>query len=98
MLERAKGIEPSYSAWEADVLPLNYARTSVDYYTPGFTKCQGISKIFSILFFLYTFSVLENGCDDKQTASLSGGTSPLKGEDINGILLDFLDFRRFLTL
>ena len=25
-LERAKGIEPSYSAWEADVLPLNYAR------------------------------------------------------------------------
>ena len=25
-VERAKGIEPSYSAWEADVLPLNYAR------------------------------------------------------------------------
>lgn len=25
-MERAKGIEPSYSAWEADVLPLNYAR------------------------------------------------------------------------
>jgi hypothetical protein len=24
--ERAKGIEPSFSAWEADVLPLNYAR------------------------------------------------------------------------
>ncbi len=23
-VERAKGIEPSYSAWEADVLPLNY--------------------------------------------------------------------------
>ena len=28
-LERAKGIEPSYSAWEADVLPLNYAREEV---------------------------------------------------------------------
>ena len=26
-LERAKGIEPSYAAWEAAVLPLNYART-----------------------------------------------------------------------
>ncbi len=28
ILERVKGIEPSYSAWEADVLPLNYTRTS----------------------------------------------------------------------
>ena len=27
-LERAKGIEPSYAAWEAAVLPLNYARIS----------------------------------------------------------------------
>ena len=26
ILERAKGIEPSYVAWEATVLPLNYAR------------------------------------------------------------------------
>ncbi len=25
-LERVKGIEPSYEAWEASVLPLNYAR------------------------------------------------------------------------
>ena len=29
MLERAKGIEPSYAAWEAAVLPLNYARTGI---------------------------------------------------------------------
>lgn len=28
-LERAKGIEPSYRAWEALVLPLNYAREEV---------------------------------------------------------------------
>lgn len=28
-LERAKGIEPSYRAWEALVLPLNYARLGV---------------------------------------------------------------------
>ncbi len=27
--ERATGIEPAFSAWEADVLPLNYARTVV---------------------------------------------------------------------
>ena len=26
--KRVKGIEPSYSAWEADVLPLNYTRRS----------------------------------------------------------------------
>ena len=26
LLERVRGIEPPYSAWEADVLPLNYTR------------------------------------------------------------------------
>ena len=26
MLERVKGIEPSYSAWEAAALPLSYTR------------------------------------------------------------------------
>jgi hypothetical protein len=30
-LERAKGIEPSYAAWEAAVLPLNYARMSLEF-------------------------------------------------------------------
>ena len=28
-LERVKGIEPSYSAWEAAALPLSYTRKSV---------------------------------------------------------------------
>lgn len=28
-LERAKGIEPSYAAWEAAVLPLNYTREEI---------------------------------------------------------------------
>src|SRR5438270_4049815 len=28
--ERATGIEPAFSAWEADVLPLNYARQRGD--------------------------------------------------------------------
>ena len=32
-MERATGIEPAYSAWEADVLPLNYARENKK---PGF--------------------------------------------------------------
>ena len=27
-MERVKGIEPSYAAWEAAVLPLNYTRIS----------------------------------------------------------------------
>jgi hypothetical protein len=31
LLERVKGIEPSFSAWEADVLPLNYTRKSRSY-------------------------------------------------------------------
>ena len=26
LVERVKGIEPSYLAWEANVLPLNYTR------------------------------------------------------------------------
>ena len=30
-MERVKGIEPSYEAWEAAVLPLNYTRTASDY-------------------------------------------------------------------
>ena len=28
-MERAKGIEPSYAAWEAAVLPLNYTREAI---------------------------------------------------------------------
>ena len=31
--KRVKGIEPSYSAWEADVLPLNYTRRVFTLYT-----------------------------------------------------------------
>jgi hypothetical protein len=32
-VERVKGIEPSYAAWEAAVLPLNYTRMAVDFTT-----------------------------------------------------------------
>ena len=31
-MERVKGIEPSYAAWEAAVLPLNYTRTRPPFY------------------------------------------------------------------
>jgi hypothetical protein len=35
-LERMTGIEPAFSAWEADVLPLNYIReASQEYTAPG---------------------------------------------------------------
>jgi hypothetical protein len=29
VVERMTGIEPAFSAWEADVLPLNYIRTAL---------------------------------------------------------------------
>jgi len=31
-MERVKGIEPSYAAWEAAVLPLNYTREFMAFY------------------------------------------------------------------
>ena len=45
-MERATGIEPAFSAWEADVLPLNYARvvgksSEAETRAPeGFLGCQ----------------------------------------------------------
>ncbi len=33
-LERVKGIEPSYAAWEAAVLPLNYTRVAPTRHAP----------------------------------------------------------------
>src|SRR3569623_192530 len=39
-LERAKGIEPSYAAWEAAVLPLNYAREVLRLCTTARTIAQ----------------------------------------------------------
>ena len=32
LLERVMGIEPTLSAWEAEVLPLNYTRASAHVY------------------------------------------------------------------
>ena len=38
-LERVKGIEPSYPAWKAGVLPLNYTRKPKEF-TITFFACQ----------------------------------------------------------
>ena len=45
-VERVKGIEPSCSAGEADVLPLNYTRVP-EYYS---TSCPGLQGIFTRTF------------------------------------------------
>jgi hypothetical protein len=39
VLERVKGIEPSYAAWEATVLPLNYTRIATNC-PSGAAGCQ----------------------------------------------------------
>ena len=44
-MEQVKGIEPSCSAWEADILPLNYTCMFQSFYTiphPG-AECKGKS-------------------------------------------------------
>ncbi len=41
-LERVKGIEPSYAAWEAAVLPLNYPREGQDF--TGNDRCSRLAS------------------------------------------------------
>jgi hypothetical protein len=41
-LERVTGIEPALSAWEADVLPLNYTRERRRRY-PSAARCQDLN-------------------------------------------------------
>ena len=41
-MERVKGIEPSYAAWEAAVLPLNYTRTGQPI---DFTIATGLARL-----------------------------------------------------
>ena len=42
-LERVTGIEPAFSAWEADVLPLNYTRSAGE--TTGVSRAAATAKI-----------------------------------------------------
>ena len=39
-LERLMGVEPTYAAWEAAVLPMNYSRRNVLYYSRPFFILQ----------------------------------------------------------
>ena len=39
-LERLMGVEPTYAAWEAAVLPMNYSRVSGGYYSRPLWKLQ----------------------------------------------------------
>ena len=43
-VERTTGIEPASSAWEADILPMNYVRMKkfLYYYTTGSRNCKEI--------------------------------------------------------
>ena len=59
-VERVTGIEPAFSAWEADVLPLNYTRAAQRPYfevrprrqiwavTCGNTRARGIGRRLSV--------------------------------------------------
>ena len=50
-LERAKGIEPSYEAWEAAVLPLNYARVWMLFILlDALSKHKNSKRFFSVFF------------------------------------------------
>ena len=45
ILERAMGIEPTTKAWEAFILPLNYAREQIEFITSSkFVKIIIINK------------------------------------------------------
>ncbi len=46
ILERVNGIEPSYAAWEAAVLPLNYTRVVCDFtWDAGNTQLDSSSTV-----------------------------------------------------
>jgi hypothetical protein len=63
-LERAKGIEPSYAAWEAAVLPLNYAR-GVKLFSITGQPCKfpcSISVNFRPFAPVCTYATVASGC------------------------------------
>ena len=62
--ERVMGIEPTYPAWKAGVLPLNYTRMfriyfvyrfNVDYLTTAFFICQLFFSFFCFCIFHFLF-------------------------------------------
>ena len=61
-LERAKGIEPSYAAWEAAVLPLNYARAGPTLAIPGIPPQDGSRHRFRVA----------QGCEKRKILQVAG--------------------------
>ena len=51
-MERVKGIEPSYSAWEAAALPLSYTRLTKSFILNFFLFCK------RILFYFFTYILI----------------------------------------
>ena len=68
-VERVKGIEPSYEAWEAAVLPLNYTRffSSVSRRHQRLARCGG------------NLGAHSNGCASRGWMSADGGLHRLLG-------------------
>lgn len=54
-MERMKGIEPSYQAWEARILPLNYTR--MNFYLSILPVFRSFVKVFLLAYIF--FNVLE---------------------------------------
>ena len=64
-MERVKGIEPSQSAWKADVLPLNYTRK---WYGAEYTALFANVKPYSSFFFTFSeFSPHDRKLDSQKT-------------------------------
>jgi hypothetical protein len=90
-MERVMGIEPTFSAWEADVLPLNYTRSEM--HVPGDShqhlRCdtptaRRIATFFTKAFaFRNRFYCLEG---HSQRTLLGRPKSPKKAPRLDGIL------------
>ncbi len=61
-MERAKGIEPSSQAWEARILPMNYARTIYLYYHIYTNLCSIfyyiLYKVIGSMHYLFRFVLI----------------------------------------
>ena len=64
-IEQVMGIEPTYLAWKASVLPLNYTRMFLCFFVSlktriiishGFIKCNPFFQIFLIFLIIYNIS------------------------------------------
>ena len=50
-MERVTGIEPAWSAWKAEVLPLNYTRVRMKYTTVEFSAARNMLPTYRVHMF-----------------------------------------------